>query len=462
MLDGFLILAPFLLLPIVALLRFVGCGGPSFGDVIAYFGVAVNCGGPQDLDSGAFYYADDGSNEDDYATAVFESIGGTPLKLGGSETVTDSSGNPAAPFYGTGRTGADFTYKFSIKPGVYRVILRFAEIGNVQNPGDRIFSFQIESGGNVFNLPDGSNSAYDIAAKAGGPLKARDEEVDVTVTHTVLTIHFLGVSGPGALINAIEVLSVEAIVVNPSTVTLLAGQTQQFIAVAPPGPQVTWTVTSPLGAKGTVDGNGLYTAPSTFSPPTQETVVASIISDDTATLVTGSATTTLYQPIDTNTKGKFVGVYGRDGYILANTPALDGTPPAYVQNFAVASFDGAGIVNVFTDGQVAGALDPDGTGTRPAIMWNDVDGTHGLTFSFAFTDSQPHLFGIYCLDFDGQGRKQHFQMVPLDGGVTQSLDFAIGGGVYLFWIASGRIQINVTKAAGSTGLNNVVNGVFFR
>jgi hypothetical protein len=128
----------------------------------------------------------------------------------------------------------------------------------------------------------------------------------------------------------------------------------------------------------------------------------------------------------------------------------------------VTSFDGAGTVNVFTDGLVAGALDPDGTGTRPAIMWNDVDGTHGLTFSFTLTDAQPHLFGIYCLDFDGQGRKQHFEMVPLDGGTTQSLDFAIGGGVYLFWIASGRIQINVTKAAGSSGINNVVNGVFFR
>jgi hypothetical protein len=448
----------------------VGCGSdaPSFGDVIAYYGVPVNCGGPPDSDAGFLYYRDDGvhtnDSDDFYAEAVFESIGGTPLKLSGAAPVTDGSGNPALSIYGTARTGADFTYKFSIKPGVYRVILQFAEIGSAQHAGDRVFSFQIEDGGTIFNLPDGSNSAYDIVAKAGGRLIAHDEEVDITATHTVLTIHFLAGSGPDsdALINAIEVLLVEAIVVNPPTATLLAGQTKQFTAVAPPGPQVNWAVTSPLGSPGTIDANGVYTAPSTFSPPTQETVVASILSEDTATLVTGSATTTLYQPIDTNTRGKFAGVYGRDGYILANTPATDGTPPAYVQNFAVSSSDGAGTVNVFTDGLVAGALDPDGTGTRPAIMWNDVDGTHGLQFSFTLNDAQPHLFGIYCLDFDGQGRKQHFEMVPLDGGPTQSLDFAIGGGVYLFWIASGRIQINVTKAAGSTGINNIVNGVFFR
>ena len=464
--DWFVILAPVLLLPIVALLRFLGCSGPSFGDIIAYFGVAVNCGGPPDGEPEAYYYRDDGNEDGDsnYAEAVFESIGGQSLKVSGSTPITDGHGNPAEAIYATGRTGTDFTYKFSVKPGVYRIILRFAEIGNAQNPGDRVFSFQFENGGTIFGLSDGSNVAYDIVAKAGGRLITRDEEVTFHLTHTQLSIHFVGGSGPvpPALVNAIEVIVVEAIVVTPSSAILLAGETQQYSAVAP-GLAVTWEVNSPLGAKGTIDTNGLYTAPFAFTPPAQETIVASTISDNTGGTVTGSATAILYLPIDTTRQGKFHGVYGQDGYVLANTPP-DQILPAYVQQFAVSSFDGAGTVNVFADA-LAGdprVLDPDGSGTRPAIMWNDVNGLHGITFSFAFTDSQPHLFGVYCFDFDGQGRKQHFEMVQLDSGVTQSVDFTIGNGVYLFWIGSGRIRINITTGTGSTGINNVVNGVFFR
>lgn len=467
--DWFLILAPALLLPVVALLRFVGCSGPSFGDIIAYFGVAVNCGGPPDGEPEAYYYRDDGNRDDgssdsDYAQAVFESIGGQTLKVSDSTPVTDGHGNPAETIYGTCRTGNDFTYKFSVSPGVYQIILKFAEIGEAQNPGDRSFSFQFENGGTVFGLPDGSNAAYDIVARAGGRLITRDEEVEFYLSHTQLTIHFLAGSGPfpAALINAIEVRVVQAIIVNPSRATVFAGQTLQFIGVAP-GPPVSWEVDSPLGAKGTIDANGLYTAPLAFTPPAQETIVASTISDDTSGPVSGSAAAVLYLPIDTARQGKFRGVYGQDGYVLANTPP-DQVVPAYVQQFTVSSADGAGTVNVFADG-LAGdprVLDPDGSGTRPVIMWDDVDGAHGLRFSFTFTDSQPHLFGIYCLDFDGQGRKQHFEMVQLDSGVTQTVDFAIGNGAYLFWIGSGRIQISVTTATGSTGINNVANGIFFR
>ena len=466
MIDGFVILAPLLLLPIVALFRFVGCGGAKFGD-IHVFHFSVNCGGPENQDGGVFYYADDGSNDDPYVTAAFQSSGGSAFKLSGATPVTDSNGNPMGAEFRTCRTGSDFTFKFNLFPGVYRILLRFAEIGDAVNSGDRVFSFQFEEAGVVFGLPDGSNAAYDIVARAGGRLIARDEQVIFTAQHTVLSMRFQAGSGvhPNALVNAILVGQVEPVVISPAGTILLAGQTQQFQAVPAPGPEVTWEVNSPLAdpVKGTISATGLYVAPTVFNPPIQEIVVASNISDFSGTEATGTAAATIYQPVDTQTRGKFKNIYGRDGFALANTPP-DLVLPAFVEAFTVATLDGLGAVNVENHGTIdpGGILDPDGTGVRPNFMWTDVDGVHGLRFSFRLNDSNPHLFGIYCFDYDQQGRRQRIQMVPLDGGASQSLDLTVGGGTYVFWIARGRIQINVTKIPGSPGLNNVVNGIFFR
>jgi hypothetical protein len=330
-----------------------------------------------------------------------------------------------------------------------------------------VFSFQFEEAGVVFGLPDGSNTAYDIVARAGGRSIARDEQVIFTAQHTVLSMRFQAGSGahPNALVNAILVGQVEPVVISPAGTILLAGQTQQFQAVPAPGPEVTWEVNSPLAdpVKGTISATGLYVAPTVFNPPIQEIVVASNISDFSGTEATGTASATIYQPVDTQTRGKFKNIYGRDGFALANTPP-DLVLPAFVEAFTVATLDGLGAVNVENHGTIdpGGILDPDGTGVRPNFMWTDVDGIHGLRFSFKLNDSNPHLFGIYCFDYDQQGRRQRIQMVPLDGGTSQSTDVTIGGGTYLFWIARGRIQINVTKVPGSPGLNNVVNGIFFR
>jgi RHS repeat-associated protein len=85
-----------------------------------------------------------------------------------------------------------------------------------------------------------------------------------------------------------------SITVAPPAVTLYAGQTQQFAAtVSNSGnPGVSWSIT-PAGS-GTIDGSGLYTAPSSISAQQTVTVTATSQADSSKT---ASATVTLSLPV---------------------------------------------------------------------------------------------------------------------------------------------------------------------
>src|SRR6185312_2784374 len=124
-------------------------------------------------------------------------IGGRPLKLADASIVTDDQGNPVSAEYATCRTFENFTYNFSaLEAGGYLVTLKFAEIGEAQNPGDRVFTIGIY-GAPVINQ-------FDIIARAGGRLIAHEERIAVQVAGE-LSIDFQGLSGTTPLVNAIQV-----------------------------------------------------------------------------------------------------------------------------------------------------------------------------------------------------------------------------------------------------------------
>src|SRR6187551_2331722 len=168
--DWFLIFAPVLLIPIVALLRFVGCQlvfplDPTISQVDV---VAVNCGGPQESDGNLVFEKDD--NPQGTTAGYFESQGGEPVKVTAAQ-VLDQNGNPASIVYGTGRKGDSFKYTFiGLIEGGYVVTLRFAEIAGVQNAGGRVFAIGVNA------APDAGHP-FDIVARAGGPLKSFDLEI---------------------------------------------------------------------------------------------------------------------------------------------------------------------------------------------------------------------------------------------------------------------------------------------
>ncbi len=470
--DWFVILAPVLLVPIVALFRFVGCYNPrdlTFGSV-AFDSVAVNCGGPHDFDGGVTFLRDDGGDPDT-SIETFESIGGSPLKLTGSIPVTDANGNNAATVYGTCRTGADIVYTFSLATGGYRIILRFAEIGDAQNPGDRVFSFTIKNGaGATFNLSDGSNSAYDIVAKAGGRLISHDEQVDVLLTSGLghlLTIHFQAGSGsdPNALINAIECIPIQSVSITPGVVPIIENGVQQFTAVASwdPAAAITWTVSGP----GQITPEGLFTAPAGIAVKTSSQVLATALFNGQP--VTGTAAVSIYPHRDAATRGNWLGKYGNDGYILANAPQDPPHTklPSYAGQFAATRLDGT-ILDVFTflgsGGDPRSLLEFDGT-PRATIVWDDPsslppNGMPGFILSFDL-DSQPRLFGLYCADFDAAipARDQTITVLNADtqAVIAQDQVQAFTQGVYLLWVFSGRIQIQVKPNTR----NAVVSAIFF-
>jgi hypothetical protein len=245
MLDWYIVLAPILMLVVVMLLGFVGC---YYRPDVHVTGNGVNCGGPQ-VDERFPDEGEGGTPDDD---TLFSSVGGSPFKAAPADMVLDHLGNPVSPVYGTARVGPDFRYVFtSLKEGVLlRLTLSFAEIGTPSSPGERVFQFTVDGG---TGGSTSSSGPYDIVLRAGGRLRARDEDIGVTVgSGRTLTISLQGLAGiePRAMINAI----------------------QFNLATVPPGPSAIFVGTDALtqgnwiGVRGS-DGFALADVPpQTFAP----------------------------------------------------------------------------------------------------------------------------------------------------------------------------------------------------
>jgi uncharacterized repeat protein (TIGR01451 family) len=153
---------------------------------------------------------------------------------------------------------------------------------------------------------------------------------------------------------------------------------------------------------------------------------------------------------DTNTQGSWHGVYGADGYSVANdSQSIPNYASFTVQNQA--NFTWASST---TDPR---ALQK-GSGTgRIAATW------YGGTFTLDVNliDGNFHQFALYAVDWDNMGRTETIQVVDANTNAvldTRTLS-SLRNGVYLVWGISGHVKINVIRTGGP---NAVVSGVFFR
>ncbi|MCZ6653934.1 MAG: malectin domain-containing carbohydrate-binding protein, partial [Planctomycetota bacterium] len=183
-------------------------------------------------------------------------------------------------------------YQFARANGNYRVKLKFAEIWFTQ-AGERVFDVAING------QPVLSN--FDIVAEAGGAFAAVDRQFPLIVSNDEIIIEFSGiVSNPK--ISAIEILpdSGIVVVVDPPSVTLTDGQSQQFTATVSGTPDgaVTWSITPAVGT--ILDG--LYTAPASVGVSETVTVTAASVADPNQS---GSGVVTLVpnDPIRVNSGG---------------------------------------------------------------------------------------------------------------------------------------------------------------
>jgi uncharacterized protein (TIGR03437 family) len=133
------------------------------------------------------------------------------------------------------------------------------------------------------------------------------------------------------------------VTVTPSTVTLSNNQQQPFAATVENATGgVTWSISPQTG---TIDANGLYTAPALISATIKVTVTATLISDNTKT---GTATITLSTVVDVgvgapaNLVQQFITSYYRNGFsFLVSLPPLGNVKKlgttGYVQEFSDAA-----------------------------------------------------------------------------------------------------------------------------
>ena len=294
------------------------------------------------------------------------------------------------------------------------------------------------------NISQFSNGIYVVWNVSG--------HVTITVTCTgaanaVISGAFFGGSGLGS----------ENVTITPPSVSLNAGQQQQFSALVSgtSNQAVTWSVSSvnpPTAPTGSISATGLYTAPNPITPA--QVTINATSADGTAS---GAAVVNLtagavanFTASDTSTEGSWHGVYGADGYSVANDSQ---SIPSY------ASFAVQNQMN-YTWG--SNTTDPralqTGTGSgRIAATWFS---SSTFNFDVNITDGNLHRFALYAVDWDSSLRAETIQILDANtGAVLDTRNISqFGNGIYLVWNISGHATITVTCTGGA---NAVISGAFF-
>jgi Bacterial Ig-like domain (group 2) len=274
-------------------------------------------------------------------------------------------------------------------------------------------------------------------------------------------INVTWISGPNAVVSGVFFGgSSETVSISPQSVSLSAGQQQQFTATvtATSNQAVSWSISSVTpanAASGSISTTGLYKAPATITPA--QVTVKATSADGTAS---GVATVNLiiasvanFVSSDTSTRGNWHGVYGADGYSVANdTQSIPSYASFAVQNqgnwtWAASTADVRALQNGANTGRIA-------------ATWYTFNPA-AFTFDVNFTDGNAHRFALYAVDWDNAGRNETIQILDANtNGVLDTRTISnFTNGMYLVWNISGHVKINVTWISGP---NAVVSGVFFQ
>jgi hypothetical protein len=165
-----------------------------------------------------------------------------------------------------------------------------------------------------------------------------------------------------------------------------------------------------------------------------------------------SATTVTFQTLDSGTQGNWPNIYGKDGYIIANSPSI--TP-----SYATVSFSGS---NTWTwaasTSQPSALLKSPSTTDRIASTYYSGG---SFTIDLNLTGAMRQV-ALYLLDLDTTSRAETISILDPGNGnaVLDSRQFSsFNNGQYAVWNLQGHVLIQVTRTAG---LNAVVSGLFFR
>jgi hypothetical protein len=167
--------------------------------------------------------------------------------------------------------------------------------------------------------------------------------------------------------------------------------------------------------------------------------------------VSGSAAATFVK-FDSATSGSWRGVYGQDGFIIANDSNV---LPSYAAAAAV------NLASLFTWSQST----PDTRALQKGANAGDriASAFYSATSFVAdinLTDGQTHQVALYCLDVDGDNRLETLTVRDASSGAVLDSEnvSSFHNGVYAVWNLRGHVSIQISN----TGPRNaVLSGIFF-
>jgi hypothetical protein len=154
---------------------------------------------------------------------------------------------------------------------------------------------------------------------------------------------------------------------------------------------------------------------------------------------------------DATTQGSWSGVYGGEGYAIANGP------PMWQPSYAAVSVTLASTYTWASETSQVRALQ-NGLDAKPRLAAAYYGNNFNINIDF--TDKNPHPVALYLLDFDTSGRTETLTVKNADTGAvldTETISH-FHDGIYASWNLHGNITINVQ---GDKGAAAVVSGIFF-
>src|SRR5215469_8415100 len=177
--------------------------------------------------------------------------------------------------------------------------------------------------------------------------------------------------------------------------------------------------------------------------------------------LTHNAVLTLFVPAtatfakyDTATQGTWKGVYGSNGWAIAN----DSTNlPSYAQ----VNFNGESSYTWASSTIEVRALESGINGGRIGATWYS---STSFTIDINLTDGNAHQVGLYAVDWDNLGRTETVSVADAATGIvldTRSIS-SFSNGEWLLWNLTGHVIMTITLASNSNpNASAVVSGIFF-
>ncbi len=159
----------------------------------------------------------------------------------------------------------------------------------------------------------------------------------------------------------------------------------------------------------------------------------------------------VYVNRDTSTQGSWVGIYGKDGYVIPNDVF---NPPSYA---VVNTSGGTAYTWLATTTDTRGLFINPTSSTRIASTYYT---NTSMSFDINLTDGLPHQVALYFLDLETTERFETISILDANNNSVLNTQQMVNfhNGIYGVWNLQGHVIIKVTF---NSGLNAVMSGIFF-